>query len=66
MMAVVAEIPYVMGRRIYMVATGPRPGRTPISVPMNTPMKQKKRLLGSQATLKPVMRLLMKSITESS
>jgi hypothetical protein len=64
MMAVVAEIPYVTGKRIDIVATGPSPGRTPIRVPMKTPMKQKKRLLGSQATLKPVMRLPIKSITE--
>ena len=43
MMAVVAFIPKVMGMRIATPVIGPMPGRTPRSVPINTPIKQKKR-----------------------
>ena len=32
--------PKVMGSSMAMVASGPRPGSTPMSVPSNTPMKQ--------------------------
>jgi hypothetical protein len=54
---VVKSIPKVTGKRMEMVATGPIPGRTPIKVPINTPKKQKKRLLRLQATLKPRTKL---------
>jgi hypothetical protein len=30
----------VMGRSIAIVAVGPKPGKTPIAVPRNTPSKQ--------------------------
>ena len=30
----------VTGNNIAIVAVGPRPGKTPIAVPRNTPMKQ--------------------------
>jgi hypothetical protein len=53
MMAEVAVILKLMGRRIDMVATGPSPGRTPTSVPIKTPTKQAKRVLGSKLTEKP-------------
>jgi hypothetical protein len=53
MMAEVAVILKLMGSKMDMVATGPRPGRTPISVPMKTPTKQAKRLFGSKLTEKP-------------
>ena len=41
-----------------MVATGPMPGSTPISVPSTQPMKQYSRLIGVKATPKPSARLL--------
>lgn len=53
MMAVTGEVRNVIGKRIDMVPTGPIPGKTPISVPINTPMKQDKRLAGVRATEKP-------------
>jgi hypothetical protein len=37
MSAVTGGSPYVVGRSMAMVATGPMPGNTPISVPTNTP-----------------------------
>ena len=49
-----------------MVPTGPIPGNTPISVPMNTPMKQKTRFIGSSATLNPVIMLAKKSMNGRS
>ncbi len=36
-----------------MVATGPRPGSTPIAVPRSTPMKQYKMLVQVSACSKP-------------
>jgi hypothetical protein len=39
-MADAGLIPKVTGRSIEMVPTGPIPGRTPIRVPMKTPIKQ--------------------------
>jgi len=49
----VADIFTAMGRRIDMVATGPMPGRTPINVPTNTPIKQANKLGGSKLIEKP-------------
>jgi hypothetical protein len=46
MMAPTGVILKVAGRSMEMVATGPTPGRTPISVPTKTPIKQYKRLIG--------------------
>src|ERR1051325_3676801 len=48
----------VMGSSIAMVATGPMPGSTPISVPSTTPMKQYITFSGWTATWKPIQRLL--------
>jgi hypothetical protein len=45
MIAEVGESLKVAGRRREMVAAGPSPGRTPMSVPMRTPIKHKTRLL---------------------
>jgi len=49
----VAVILKVTGSKIDIVAVGPIPGRTPISVPIKTPTKQAKRLLGSKLTENP-------------
>ena len=46
-----------------MAAAGPRPGRTPTSVPMSTPIKQAKRLEGCKRTEKPRTKLCKSSIT---
>jgi hypothetical protein len=40
----VGGIPKVTGKRMAIVPTGPIPGRTPINVPMKTPIKQNRRL----------------------
>ena len=43
----------VTGNSMAMVATGPRPGSTPTSVPSNAPTRQNNRFCGVMATLKP-------------
>src|SRR3970040_1729752 len=53
----------VIGSSIAIVASGPMPGSTPISVPRNTPMKQNHRFCSDSATVKPKMRLLKRSIS---
>src|SRR5829696_865250 len=53
--------PKVMGRSMAMVAIGPTPGSTPMSVPTRTPRKQRARLVNEKATPKPSARLLMMS-----
>jgi hypothetical protein len=40
------ERPKVVGRRMDMAPVGPMPGRTPINVPINTPIKQYKKFTG--------------------
>src|SRR5215468_2583994 len=45
-----------------MVATGPMPGSTPISVPSRQPMKAYSRLIGVKATPKPIERLVIRSM----
>src|SRR4051794_34785087 len=52
----------VIGSSIAMVATGPTPGSTPISVPSMTPISAYSRLIGETATEKPRIRLLMISM----
>src|SRR3990167_6953006 len=49
-----------------MVATGPRPGSTPISVPSTAPPKAYSRLVSVKATPKPSDRLLSKSMVSAS
>jgi len=46
MMADIGETLKVTGRSKDMVATGPRPGRTPTTVPNKTPTKAKNRWFG--------------------
>jgi hypothetical protein len=52
-MAVSGGIPKVSGINRVIVVTGPRPGRTPITVPRTTPRKQEKMFPGVKTTLKP-------------
>ena len=47
----------VTGSSIAMVASGPMPGSTPISVPSSTPAKQYIRFGRVSATPKPMPRL---------
>jgi hypothetical protein len=44
MMAVTGEMPNVMGNKIDIAPTGPKPGNTPISVPIKQPTKQNNKL----------------------
>jgi hypothetical protein len=52
----------VAGRRRDMAAGGPKPGKTPTSVPIRTPIKQNKRFEGSRAILNPIKMLSIKLI----
>src|SRR5258705_4029014 len=52
----------VAGSSIEMVAIGPMPGSTPISVPSSTPMKQYQMLLRVSATPNPRIRLFRSSM----
>ncbi|MGD0237799.1 MAG: hypothetical protein ABSC55_25120 [Syntrophorhabdales bacterium] len=54
-----------MGSSREIDAAGPSPGRTPISVPIKTPMKHKRRLIGSKAQLNANCRLLRRSTKNS-
>ena len=56
------ERPNVTGSSIAMVAIGPMPGSTPISVPIRQPNRQKPRLTGVTAAPKPVARFCTSSI----
>src|SRR6478672_3413777 len=49
--------PNVIGSSIAMVASGPMPGSTPISVPTSAPIRHSPRLIGVTATEKPCPRL---------
>ena len=53
MIDAVGDIVKVIGSSSDMVATGPMPGSTPISVPTNTPTKQAARLPGCRLTARP-------------
>jgi hypothetical protein len=46
MMAETGERRKVKGRRIAIAPGAPIPGRTPINVPMSTPIKQYKKFTG--------------------
>ncbi|MEM2990640.1 MAG: hypothetical protein QXQ02_05595 [Halobacteria archaeon] len=46
MIAETGEILKLTGRRRLIVAEGPIPGRTPIMVPIKTPIKQYRRFIG--------------------
>jgi len=54
MMDAVGDIAKVTGRSNDIVATGPIPGSTPMSVPTKTPMKHATRLEGCKADGEPV------------
>jgi hypothetical protein len=64
MMAEAGVIPKVIGKSSEMAPTGPIPGRTPISVPVKTPIKQYKRLVADRATPQPKMRFAKTSDIE--
>src|SRR3954447_1868310 len=49
--------PKVIGSSIAIVASGPMPGSTPISVPTSAPIKHSPRLIGVTATENPCPRL---------
>ena len=55
----------VIGSNSDIAEIGPMPGSTPTSVPMKTPRKQYRMLIGSRATPKPCMTLEMTSILSS-
>src|SRR5262249_57493878 len=46
----------VSGSSIAIVAGGPRPGKTPTTVPRNTPTKHHSRFVGASATENPCTR----------
>src|SRR5437868_3588413 len=54
------------GSSIAIVATGPRPGNTPIKVPSTAPPKAYSRFWMVKATPKPSARLCMRSMVLSS
>src|SRR6266545_2195318 len=56
MMAPVGSSPKVTGRSIVIVAIGPMPGRTPMSVPTTHPMNASPRFWSENATEKPSAR----------
>src|SRR6185436_10719607 len=56
----------VAGSSIEIVAIGPMPGSTPISVPRSTPMKQSMMLFSESATPKPSARFCRSSMVSSS
>src|SRR5262249_33770871 len=58
--------PYVAGSSMAMVATGPIPGRTPISVPSRHPTRQKNRFCRLAAAVKPVTRMPIMAISAGS
>jgi len=49
-----AERLNVTGKSKAIVVEGPSPGRTPTSVPHNTPAKHMRRFMGSKATEKAI------------
>src|SRR6516165_7893821 len=58
--------PNVIGSSMAMVATGPTPGSTPISVPTRAPIRQNKTFIGESATAKPWARLAKRSMEAPS
>src|SRR6185503_16083478 len=53
----------VIGSSMAIVASGPMPGSTPISVPRKQPTKQNQRFCRVSATLNPSIRLLKRSMS---
>src|ERR1700741_31306 len=58
--------PKVIGSSIAMVASGPRPGSTPTSVPTRAPIRHSRTFHGLSATPKPRTRLLKRTIIEAA
>src|SRR5262245_15812227 len=58
--------PNVIGSSMAMVATGPTPGSTPISVPTKAPIRQNRTFIGESATAKPWARLAKRSMAAPS
>src|SRR5574343_1230597 len=56
----------MLGSSIAMVATGPRPGSTPIRVPRTAPPKAYSRLVRVKAVWKPSARLFSRSMSVCS
>src|SRR6185295_19445802 len=54
--------PNVIGNSMAIVAKGPMPGSTPISVPTSAPIRHSPRLVGVTATEKPNQRLAKRSM----
>ena len=52
-MAAVGFIPKVIGMRIATAFITPKPGRTPTTVQMKTPIKQYRKFAGERATVNP-------------
>src|SRR5919108_3282603 len=61
MSAPTGSIPKVIGNNIAIVAMGPIPGSTPISVPIRAPRKHSPKFLNESATERPSPRLANKS-----
>src|SRR4030042_1985343 len=59
--AVTISMPMVIGSKSARVAVGPRPGRTPITVPMKAPRKTARRFPGVRAMANPWNRAPMVS-----
>src|SRR5947207_4805502 len=58
--------PKVIGSSIAIVASGPMPGKTPISVPTSAPIRHSPRLIGVTATEKPNQRFWNRSMMRPS
>src|SRR4029077_10772622 len=58
--------PKVTGSSIAIVASGPMPGSTPISVPTSAPIRHSPRLIGVTATPKPNQRFAKISMMRPS
>src|SRR5215510_464768 len=63
MSAPTGSMPKVIGSSMVIVAMGPTPGSTPISVPIRQPRKHRPRFLMDSATPSPSARLLNRSNT---
>jgi hypothetical protein len=55
-MAETGLVPKVPGNNIAIAPVGPMPGKTPMSVPIRTPIKQYRKLMGVEIVEKPFKR----------
>src|SRR6266850_1034205 len=65
MIAVAGSILNVNESKNAIAPTGPKPGKTPTSVPTREPRKQKSRFVGVSATEKPSATLAKRSTSDS-